>query len=145
MARILAHLERYRRIGHDLRVAPAQHVPLHVALRVCVRPGFLAGHVKAALLARLGAGVVGGVAGFFHPDNLTFGQGVALSALVAAAQSVAGVDNVWVTRLERRYEGPAGELARGLLPLGPLEIARLDNDPSRPDLGLLEIKMEGGR
>ena len=89
--------------------------------------------------------VVGGVAGFFHPDNLTFGQGVALSALVAAAQSVAGVDNVRVTRLERRYEGPAGEVARGLLPLGPLEIARLDNDPSRPDDGLLEIIMEGGR
>jgi hypothetical protein len=145
LARVLAHLERYRRIGHDLRVAPAHIVPLHVALRVCVRPGYLAGHVKAALLARLGAGVVGGVPGFFHPDNLTFGQGVALSALVAAAQSVAGVDNVQVTRLERRYEGPAGEVARGLLPLGPLEIARLDNDPSRPDDGLLEIKMEGGR
>ncbi len=145
LARILAHLERYRRIGHDLRVAPAQPVPLHVTLCVCVRPGYLAGHVKAALLARLGAGVVGGVAGFFHPDNLTFGQGVALSALVAAAQGVAGVDNAQVTRLERHYEGPAGEVARGLLPLGPLEIARLDNDPSRPDDGLLEIIMEGGR
>jgi len=145
LARVLAHLERYRRIGHDLRVAPARHVPLRVVLSVCVRPGFLAGHVRAALLARLGAGVVAGVPGFFHPDNLTFGQGVALSALVAAAQSVAGVDNVQVEELERLYEGSAGEVARGILSLGPLEIARLDNDPSQPDFGLLEIAMEGGR
>lgn len=145
LARVAAYLERYRRIGHDVRVAPAQHVPLLVAMTICVRPGFLTGHVKAALLGRLGAGTVAGVRGFFHPDKLTFGEGVALSSLVAAAQSVAGVDNVEITKLERLYEGKAGELARGLLPLGPLEIARLDNDPSQPDYGILDIKMEGGR
>jgi hypothetical protein len=34
--------------------------------------------------------------GFFHPDNLTFGEGVYLSKLVAAAQAVPGVEGVTV-------------------------------------------------
>jgi hypothetical protein len=83
--------------------------------------------------------------GFFHPDNLTFGQGVLLSRLVAAAQAVPGVESVRVTRLERLGEGPNGEIETGLLPLGPLEIARLDNDPSMPVNGRLELAMRGGR
>jgi hypothetical protein len=65
--------------------------------------------------------------------------------LVAAAMAVPGVQNVVVTRLERLYAGPNGELEAGFLPLGPLEVARLDNDPSFPERGRLELDMRGGR
>ena len=43
-------LYRYRRIAHDLVVRSAQKVPLDMELLICVLPGFLRGHVKAALL-----------------------------------------------------------------------------------------------
>lgn len=146
LARIAAHLERYRRIGHDLRVSPAQHVPLDVALRVCVRPAYLRGHVKAALLQRFSNQTLpDGGKGFFHPDSLTFGAGIYLSHLVAAAQAVTGVQSVAVERLQRLYERPNQEIEQGVLALGPLEIARLDNDPSIPENGRLELIMEGGR
>jgi hypothetical protein len=52
---------------------------------------------------------------------------------------------VAVTKLERLFEGANGELASGILALGPLEIARLDNDPSTPELGRLTLRMRGGR
>jgi predicted phage baseplate assembly protein len=144
--RIAAHLERYRRAGHDLAVDPARRVSLDVALRVCVRPGFLRGHVKAALLDVFSSrNRRDGRPGYFHPDRLSFGQGIYLSHLVAAAQAVPGVESVTVTRLERRYEGPNGELAAGILPLHPLEVARLDNDPNLPENGLLTLEMRGGR
>lgn len=140
------HLAAYRRIGHDLVIQRARYVPLYVELSVCVQPGYLRGHVRAALLAELSNRVLpGGRLGFFHPDRLSFGGGIYLSALVAAAQSVEGVESVSVDALERLFEGPNGELDNGLISLAPLEIARLDNDPSLPESGRLVLNMGGGR
>jgi predicted phage baseplate assembly protein len=139
-------LHRYRRIGHDLAVVPARSVPLAVKLRVCIQPHHQWGHVKAALLDVLGTrDLPGGGRGLFHPDNLTFGEDVRASRLVATAQAVPGVASVELIQLERLGEGDDGELDEGLLPIGPLEIARLDNDPSNPENGVLEIEPEGAR
>jgi predicted phage baseplate assembly protein len=139
-------LEPYRRIGHDVVVQLARYVPLEAAITVCVKPHFLRGHVKAALLDLFSNRPLGGGRrGFFHPDNLSFGENIYLSRLVAEAMTVAGVDNVRVDVLQRRFEGPNGEIESGVLPLGPFEIARLDNDPSFPENGALTFNMEGGR
>jgi hypothetical protein len=133
-------------MGHDVIVAPARYVALEVALSICVQPHYLRGHVEAELRERFSNRVLAaGRHGFFHPDNLTFGSGIYVSALVAEAQSVLGVQSVEVTKLQRLFEGPNGEIANGLLPLGPLEIARLDNDPSFPEHGRLTLVMRGGR
>jgi len=146
LARIARRLYRYRRIGHDLVVRPAHRVPLDVELRVCVLPGYLRAHVKAALLEVLGSRrSASGSAGLFHPDRLSFGEGIYSSRLVTAAQTVAGVESVSVTRLNRLYEPANGEIEAGVLPLGPLEIARLDNDPGAPENGRLRLDMRGGR
>jgi len=83
--------------------------------------------------------------GFFHPDNLTFGQPIQLSRIVAAAQAVPGVESVVVTRLERSFAGPNQEIETGILPISPLEVARLDNDADRPENGRLRINVRGGR
>lgn len=146
LADIEAHLHHYRRMGHDIVVAAARRVPLDIALLVCVKPHYLRGHVKAALLDLFSnRRLPDGTLGLFHPDRLSFGEGVCLSALAAAAQAVEGVQNVVVTRLKRLQEVPNQELENGLLPLGPYEIARLDNDPNRPENGCLALKMGGGR
>jgi len=146
LTEIATSLEPYRRIGHDLVVAPARDVPLDVELTICVLPHYLRGHVEAALLDVFSHAVLpGGTKGFFHPDNLTFGEDVYASALVAAAQAVPGVQSVEVTKLERYFEGPNDEVQNGVLALGPLEVARLDNDPSFPENGRLVLEMRGGR
>ncbi len=146
LAEIAAHLYRYRRIGHDLVVEGARYVPLDIAMIICVHPDYLRGQVKAELLDRFSNRLLpNGQRGVFHPDNLTFGEGIALSQLVAVAQGVPGVENVNVTKLERLHEGNQGELARGILTLSPLEIARLDNNPNFPEHGKLTLDMRGGR
>jgi hypothetical protein len=143
---ITAYLEIYRRMGHDLKVVPAHYVELDIAMTICVQPDFQRGHVKAALLDAFSNRILPtGQPGFFHPDNLTFGQGIALSKLVAIAQAIQGVQSVEVTRLRRLSEGPHGELSKEFLPIGPMEIAQLDNDPSFPEHGKIEFKMVGGR
>lgn len=143
---ITGRLHRYRRIGHNLVVQSARRVPLDIALMVCVLPSYLRGHVKAALLEVLSnKRLADGRLGMFHPDNVSFGADIYLSVLVAAAQAVVGVESVQVTTLQRLYEPTNSEIETGVLSLGPLEIARLDNDPSFPENGRLRLDMRGGR
>ncbi|MFE4647074.1 putative baseplate assembly protein [Streptomyces sp. NPDC056707] len=141
-------LESYRRIGHDLVVGPARSVALDIALAVCAAPGHQHGQILAELYRLLGnRRLTGGRLGFFHPDALTFGEPVRLSRLVAVAAAVQGVESVRVTRLRRLFhEDPLDDTAleAGVLRLGPLEIARCDNDPDRPELGRLSIELGGG-
>lgn len=139
-------LERYRRLGHDLHVEPAEYVPLLLELEVCTLPNYQAAHVKAALLdAFSNRTLSGGKRGVFHPDNLTFGEGIHLSKIIAAAQAVTGVECVRVKKFQRLFEPANYEIANGVLPLSPTEIAQLDNDPNFPEHGRLEIHVSGGR
>ncbi len=143
---ILTDLQRFRRMGHDLEVARADFVALDIRMEICVRPRHLRGHVKAELLNKFSNKVLpDGSRGFFHPDNLTLGQSIRLSNLYAEAQRIPGVESVNITKFQRLFQEPQNELDNGLLPINPLEIARLDNDPNFPENGRLEFIMRGGR
>jgi predicted phage baseplate assembly protein len=139
------HLDRYRRIGHDVRAVPAKVVPLLLELTVCARPAYLHGHVKAELQRVLGAGSWPGGRGLFHVDATSFGHRITISSIAAAAHKVEGVASILVTRLERLREGRNGEIEAGELALGPFEVARLDNDPRFPENGALILNLRGGR
>jgi hypothetical protein len=145
LAEIRGYLHRFRRIGHDVVVVPAQYVSLDVAMTVNVTPNYIRAHVESALLDVFSNRVLNGGKGFFHPDNLSFGQSIHVSNLVAAAQRVKGVLSVTVTKLERLFAGPNHELEEGILPIGGLEVGRLDNDPSFPENGKFTLTLRGGR
>jgi len=111
-------------------------VPLDVAVTVCVQPAYLRAHVLAAVNRVLGA--------LFAPDALTFGDDVHLSRVVAAVVAVPGVENAEVTTL-RRLLGGDDVTVDGVLPIGPMEVARLDRDPDAPENGRLVLTPVGGR
>lgn len=147
-------LSPFRRMGCDLMVSPAQYVPIKLSVTVCVLPNYMSGHVEAAVLDALSNRVLpDGTLGFFHPDNLSFGDGVSVSQLIATVQAIPGVQNVMVTELERfeasepvSGDEPGEELPpNSLLSLGPFEIAQLDNDPNFPEHGVLVLDVRGGR
>ncbi len=124
----------------------AHYVPLAIRLHVCVKPDYLAGQVFAAVLDVLGSGLrADGTPAFFHPDRLSFGTDVYASDLVAAAQAIEGVQNVEMLELRRldrpRLRGPVPDA----LDLAAWEIARVDNDPSFPEHGMLKLETGGGR
>lgn len=136
----------YRRIGHDLGVVQADLVPLEIELIVCVLPHYQRAHVEAALRDVFSDRLLaGGQSGFFSPDSQTFGEGVFLSKLIAAAQAVEGVENVTVNKLQRRFAAAAGEKESGLLPLSKMEVAQIDSDPDFPEHGRLTLVVKGGR
>ena len=127
-------------------VKSARRVPLDIEMIVCILPGYLRGHVKAVLLEQFSNRMlINGQRGFFHVDNLSFGDDIYLSQLVAIAQATQGVESVQLTKLQRLNELSNQEIENGVLPLGPFEIARLDNDPGFPENGILTLDMRGGR
>jgi hypothetical protein len=150
---VTQYLQPFRRMGHELLVSHANYVPLKVSLTVCVLPDYLRGHVEAAVLDALSNRVLpSGALGFFHPDNLSFGDGVYVSRLLATVQAIPGVRNAMVTELERfELSEPSSGSDDDELPihsvlyLGPFEIGQLDNDPDFPENGLLVLDVRGGR
>lgn len=138
-------LERYRMAGHDLEVDAPRFVSLEIEMIACVKRGYAPSDVKLALLEKFSSRRLrGGGRGLFHPDNFSFGQTVYLSALYAAAQSVAGVDSVDITVFQRQGTPSTQAIETGALELGRLEIARLDNDPDFPERGVFRLTMKGG-
>lgn len=140
------YLERFRMAGQDLEIDGPLLVSLEIEMAVCVKPDYFRGEVKRALLEVFSNRVLpDGRRGVFHPDNFTFGQTVFLSPLYAAAQSVAGVESVKITTFQRQRAADPAARDAGKLELGRLEIARLDNDPSLPEHGVLRLAMKGGK
>ncbi|MDP8993231.1 MAG: putative baseplate assembly protein [Actinomycetota bacterium] len=144
-AEMRAHLDVFRLAGHDVEIDAPRYVPLELAMTVAVHPGYVRSGVKEALLEAFGNRPLSADRrGFFHPDNFSFGQPVHLSRIVAAAMGVSGVDWVEVTRFHR-FDHPSGDsLDKGRVELARLEVARLDNDPNRPENGRLELDLRGG-
>lgn len=139
------YIAKFAQAGYDIEIDGPTFVPLEIEADICVVPGYFRGDVKAALLQALSSRMLpDGRMGFFHPDKFTFGQPVYLSALYAVMEAVDGVDSVAVKVFQRR-ERPSDGLRSGRLPMGRLEIARLDNDPDFPENGIIKMNMIGGR
>jgi hypothetical protein len=143
---IVRYLDCYRMAGHDVAVDAPRFVSLEIEMLICVKPDYFRSDVKQALLEIFSSRILpDGRRGVFHPDNFTFGQPVYLSALYAAAQSVAGVDSVQITKFQRQGNDASDASASGVLDIGRLEIARCDNDPNFPEHGVFRLALQGGK
>lgn len=144
-ATIRAHLTRFKLAGYDLNVRAAIYVPLEIDIRLCVATGHFRGDVLAAAERALSnRSFADGSRGFFYPLAFGFGAAVYLSRLYAAAQAIPGVSSVEITLFKRFWETPQGEIERGLVEIGPFEIARLDNDRNFQENGVLRLTAVGG-
>ena len=143
---VMAQLDAYRMAGYDLEIRPPVYVPLDIAVNICVAPGYFRADVFQALLDALSARILpDGTLGFFYPDNFSFGDPLYLSRLYQAIEQVAGVQSAEVTKFQRWGKADAGELQRGEIAMGDVEIVRLDNDPSEQEHGRLVLTMLGGK
>lgn len=144
--RLRRHLERFRMAGYDLGINAPRFVPLDVELHICVKPDYFRADVRRAVEIVLSSGVrPDGELGHFHPDRFSFGEPVYLSALIAAAQSVEGVDSVEVDRFQRLVDPGPLSLDEGVIPIGGLEIAQLANNPNFRERGRLTVEAGGGK
>ena len=143
-ATTMARMDLLRMGGVDLATEPAAIVGLRVALSVCAKPHYARNEVEAALRRVFTAGLTcDGTLGLLDPANFSFGQTVYLSPFVAAAQAITGVAAVRATAFQRVDDPASDATAKGFISMQRLEIPRIDNDPSRPDRGILELALDG--
>jgi Baseplate J-like protein len=139
-------LESYRLAGQDLQLDSPQYVSLEIELQICVDPSYFQSDVQQSLVQVLGDQIMpNGQKGLFYPDNFTFGQTVYLSPVYAAARSVPGVVAVTATKFQPQGVNTSQYLTAGEIPLGTLQVARLENDPNYPNHGQLTLNLEGGK
>lgn len=141
----LRRLDLLRMAGVDVGAEAAFIVGLRIALSICVKPRYARDQVWQALQGVFTAGpACDGKPGLLDPGNFGFGQTVYLSPFIAAAQAVEGVGSVQATAFQRVDDPARDAVSRGFITMQRLEIARIDNDPSRPDRGFFELAMDGG-
>ena len=137
----LAGLLDVRRLAgseSSVRIARYLWLDLHVVVRA--KPGRHRSDVEAAVLDALTPRPrADGTTGFFGRDKWPFGRPLEASALVAAVQACAGVTSV--TRIEYRHRAAAARWhpLPGTIRVRSGQILRIDNDPNRPDRGLLSV------
>jgi uncharacterized phage protein gp47/JayE len=140
LGRVRAGLEPYRPAGRSLRVLPPSYVGIDVELRVQLDPDVLRSAAEKALLQA----IVQGPTALFNRARLTFGQAVWLSQVVAAAAGVAGVTWVQPLAFQRWSPYPQSAQVAEELAMGAHEVARLDDDASKPWNGSLTLELQGG-
>ncbi|HEV7322664.1 MAG TPA: hypothetical protein VGO04_29025 [Ensifer sp.] len=153
-AELRAFIEDHRLAGHDLEFVSPVFVPLDIILFVCASPDAYASDINRDLLALFSdRDLPDGTRGLFHPDVLEFGADVALSPMIARAMRIDGVswigttdeNNVAVGHFARMDQPGVDYAAEAIVPIASAEIARLDNDPSRPENGRVRFIVGGGR
>jgi hypothetical protein len=139
-------LDEERLAGSESYVLPPGYVSMDLRITVRALAGYFTNTVAAAVLARLqpGSRRSAGV-GFFDHSQWNFGEPLESSALLAAVQSCTGVDGVDQVEYRRCGAGQRWAPLPERVKVGHGEILRVDNDPSRPEAGLLQVRVEAAR
>jgi hypothetical protein len=139
-------LDQRRLAGYESYVLPPRYVSIDLQITVCGQGAAFASDVQTAVLARLQPGrLPGGGYGFFDHSRWGFGQALEASALLAAIQSCPGVVGVYQVQYRQRGVQPGWAPLPGTLVFASGEILRVDNDPSRPEAGSLQVTVEGSK
>jgi hypothetical protein len=137
--------DQQRLAGYESYVLPPNYVSIDLQITVCGRAASFASDVAAVVLAALQPGSArGGKTGFFDHSRWSFGQPLESSALLAVIQSCPGVVGVYQVQYRERGVQDWAPLP-DTLTVAADEILRVDNDPSRPEAGSLQVTVEGSK
>ena len=136
-------LDARRLAGCEGSVGPAQYLWLDLCVRVRAEPGRRRPDVETAVLSVLNPRPrPHGATGFFGRDGWAFGQALEASALTTVIQSCPGVAGVTLIEYRESTTATRWRPLPDTLPVDPDQILRIDNDPNRPDHGLLSVTAE---
>jgi hypothetical protein len=139
-------LNRYRMAGYESYVPAPDFVSIDLIVTVCALPNAFRGDVEAAVVSALSTSQFpDGSTGFFYFDHFTFGTPLERSALEAAIQSAYGVGGVVSVQYRERGVTSDWTCIPDTLAVGANRILRMDNDPSNPERGSLQVVVEGGK
>jgi len=143
---VAAHLEAVRLIGEDLELRPPRYVPLEIHIVICADPAYWREDLRFVLEQEFSdSWTADGRRGFFHPDELSFGQSLHRSAIEGRIHQVAGIEHV-VRITMKRFNAPTPGVPNAeVLEMGFNEVVLLANDPDHLERGLIRFDVQGGR
>lgn len=140
-ASVEAELDCIRQAGRQVCLRDPWYLPIDLRVDICAEPDAS----NAKLIRRVTKALVNfrDETSFFHPQQMSFGDKLYRSTLVAAIQCAEGVRAV--ESIDIRLRG-----IHDFQPLGPCvdvapnQILQLSNDPAHPERGFLEVSAHGG-
>jgi hypothetical protein len=139
-------LNRRRLAGYESYVPAPEYTSIDLQIAVCAQANAFRGDVEAAVLKTLSTSKFpDGSTGFFYFDRFTFGTPLERSALEAAIQGASGVDGVVSIRYRQRGVTSVFIDLPDTLQVAADHILRVDNDPSSPERGALQVIVKGGK
>jgi hypothetical protein len=138
-------LGQRRLAGCESYVLPPVYVSIDLRITVCEEAAAVGRDVAATVLSALqpGPGPTG-TPGFFDHSRWSFGQPLESSALLAAIQACPGVAGVYQVQYRARGVRDWAPLP-STLTVAADQVLRVDNDPSRPEAGSLQVTIGGRR
>ena len=136
--RLRRDLEPCLLAGWDLVIHGPLYAPLDIQMTVVLQPGLK----TETVYQRFFQEVMQPGKLLFDPDVFTFGESVYLSRITELIMSVHGVADARADVFQRWGQPAGDEMATGYIAIGPLEIARLDNDPEAPQHGTFKLRIE---
>lgn len=132
-------LEARKLAGYDVQVEDARYAAMNIGLVANIKPEYFVRQVRQKVEEAIGP------LGFFAPSRFGFGDSVRLSDLYSAILAVPGVRYVAVHHFKRLGDRYPDHSKDGIIDVGPLEIARCDNDPAHPENGVIYVRICGGK
>ncbi len=141
----LNQLDRFRQAGRETHLQRPKYADIDLIITVCVAPNAYKGEVKLKVLEAL-FGKKGNrpKMGYFAADRFTFGTPIERSTLEETIQSVPGVRAVEDIYLRRRGWFNWRLFRNLVYEVGMDRIIRIENNPLHPEMGIVQLKMEGG-
>jgi len=138
-AEVQRYIEELRLVGHPAYLTAAALRPLDLRIAICVKPHIPFGDTAGAIRDALAGAFAGDEAAFFHPDNLSFGSRIYRADLEARIAAQRGVCSIEQITYRWRGEQDFRPFTETYLSTAPDQIPVLKHDPTRPDLGQLEV------
>ena len=134
-----------RQAGRDVIVRDPKFVDLDLVIDLCVARDAFPGQVRVRVLEALfGRAGFRAQAGFFDPDNFTFGTPLRRSALEAAVVAVDGVEAVTGIQIRTHGTTEFRPFAALTFEVADDELVRVENSALRPERGTVALNLEGG-
>ena len=138
---IRPYLDTYRMAAQEVFLVDAEPVGINITLSVRIAENYFQSEVRHVVLATLG----NELGGFFEAGRLRFGQDLYGSDIIEAVMALDGVRVVCLNRFKRVGKRYPDQADFGRIKLDGLEIAVCDNNPQKPQRGILRLTLHGGQ
>ncbi len=142
---LVSLLNGYRMAGTESYVPDPIYELIDLTIQICAAPDSFAAQVKQGVTAALSPSGSKASNALFAVSRFGFGEPLYRATLEAAIQNTPGVAGVMGIQYRLRDHALTFNEMGDIVKVGPSQILRCDNDPSRPAAGALSLTVSGGR